>query len=264
MSDTTVSAAREALGLTEEGRQEAADRAARERAMQAAADQHAAELERLRDERAAAEQQDQQRTRGQLATVMREVRQQIEGARASAMQAVRDGQDPAGAWIRYRLAAVTARGRWEGFQTAYEATTGLNAPPGPSVPPLDKEGLAEFIAFTLRDAERQARQAAATTMRDELDAERLVEQRRQRRRTEKAADRAARAAMEAAGKEPPPDPKADHRTWASYASRVTGMQAMAFDGVSRDELAERYGLMRDPDALRAAREVLDAGPDAAA
>ncbi|MEU4823110.1 hypothetical protein AB0H37_14665 [Actinomadura sp. NPDC023710] len=257
MTDTTVSAARTALGLTEESRQEAEERAARERAAQQQADRHAAELDRLAAERAAAEQADQQRARGQLATVMREIREQIDGARTTAMQAVREGTDPVGAWTRYRLTAAEARGRWEGFVTTFQAATGQTAPPGPTYPPLDKEGLTEFLALTLRAAEAEARQAANRGMQEELGASRIADEARQRRRTEKAAERAARAAMEAAGKEPPPDPKAGHREWVAYAERAHGANAMTLGSVSRDELVERYGLMADETARRAAREVLD-------
>lgn len=154
------------------------------RAAKEAADQQIAEVasaaEQIQSDLAAAERAARTAhagASGQYLTIMRQLTEEVREARRAAEEAVRSGSDGLAAWVAYRRARATNRGRWDVLGYRYMALTGRPAPPGEWGPeqfhpgsPGAEESFARFVQIIVTDLERdtfeEARQDTGAELRE--------------------------------------------------------------------------------------------------
>lgn len=167
---TTTDPQPDVVDLVTRAREIEQDATARAAAQAEAEAKHAAAAEEA--DRLAAEAERAARVKGKnrpLVDTMRDVGDAIDAARQAAVDAVLTGNDPASAWIAYRLEAARQLGIWDAFAGHYTAVSGRQAPPGPGhrVPPLPGpagnprgEDFNRFMTDVLRKAEPAEHRAA--------------------------------------------------------------------------------------------------------
>ncbi|MGH3887920.1 MAG: hypothetical protein ACRDSZ_15390 [Pseudonocardiaceae bacterium] len=89
-------------------------------------------------------------------TMMRELSGEVDTARKAAIAAIGSGEAVIDSWVRYRLTAARARGRWAAVSGEYQNLTGREAPDVPYRPELRAEHFVDFLRNAMPAAEQQA------------------------------------------------------------------------------------------------------------